>query len=275
MWPVCQVTCDNTGEIDDFEWPLNEVRVDLRKISVQGEPFVMRAAFSTLTPNFNRYLLEIDGETVPVDSDVFIWKLKEGTNSLKVSSINDCGRRGFPGEFVIKYDPSLADYSRKVAVKLENPGFENIDSKSKKDRSPAHWRTIRSNALGFKDFYLDSKVKHSGKYSLKATPEKDSKTGIEYAFIARSENLEVNPATDVLYSIWLRASKENTPVDIALLEAKYKGLGTYVERVIVGKSWKKYDLKCRLHNEITLIYAGFKVYSGTVWADDAHIEEIK
>ena len=51
-------------------------------------------------------------------------------------------------------------------------------------------------------------------------------------------------------------------------------MGTYVERVAVGKKWKKYELKCHLHNEITLIYVGFKVYTGTVWADDAEFVEV-
>ena len=53
-----------------------------------------------------------------------------------------------------------------------------------------------------------------------------------------------------------------------------KGLGTYVERVVVDRTWKKYELKCRLHNEITKIYVGFKVYQGTVWADDASFVEV-
>ncbi len=66
-----------------------------------------------------------------------------------------------------------------------------------------------------------------------------------------------------------------TPVDIALLESTFKGLGTYVERIMVGREWKKYELKCRLHNELTNTYVGFKVYTGTVWADDASYVEVK
>ena len=61
----------------------------------------------------------------------------------------------------------------------------------------------------------------------------------------------------------------------------------YVKRFIVWKSWKKYELKCRLHNEVGKplknyysetkphgIDIGFKIYTGTVWADDAHYEEV-
>ena len=265
-----QITCANTGEINDFEWPLNEVNVDLKKISVPGEEAVLEASFSTLTPNFSHYLLEVNGKHVPVDSDVYIWKLREGMNSLKVASVNVLGRRGFSSEFVIEYDPALIDYSGSVDVKLENPGFEEFDEQNK----PLKWRTITSNPYRYREFQVDRGVKHSGEYALKTTPARDRETSVEYAFIVRTNTFEVNPASDVIYSIWLRASEENTMVDIALLDATYKGQGTYVKRVSVGKSWKIYELKCRLTNEITKAYVGFKVYTGTVWADDVCYEEI-
>ncbi|MBT4482058.1 MAG: hypothetical protein HOC71_00095, partial [Candidatus Latescibacteria bacterium] len=269
-----QITCDNTGEINDFEWPLNEVKVDLKKVSVVGEPTVLEAQFSTLTPNFSHYHLEINGELIPIEGDACIWKLREGLNSLRVSSVNDIGRSGFPSEFELEYDPSLADYSQSVTVELKNSGFEEADPKTEKASKPVHWGTICSNPLRSKDFTIDTGVKRSGKSSLRATPAKDPETGTEYAFIVKSANFEVNPATDVIYTVWLRASEDNTPVDIALLESKYKGLGTYVEQVTVGKKWEKYELKCRLHNEINMIYVGFKVYRGTVWADDADFVEV-
>ena len=98
---------------------------------------------------------------------------------------------------------------------------------------------------------------------------------MEYAFIVLSDKFAVNPATDVVYSIWLRASKNNTPVDITLHDDSTWGLGIYVKRVTVGKSWKKYELKCRLHNKLARLFAGFKVYTGTVWADDAQYKEVK
>jgi hypothetical protein len=191
-------------------------------------------------------------------------------NSLKVASVNVLGRKGFSSEFIIEYDPSLIDYSRRVEVKVENPGFEKFDEQKR----PLKWGTITSNPYRYRDFQVDSGVKHSGKYALKTSPAHDPKTGIEYAFIVRTDAFEVNPASDVIYSVWLRASEENTMVDIALLEATFKGQGTYVKKVIVGKSWKKYELKCRLNNEITRAYVGFKVYNGTVWADDVSYEEI-
>ena len=235
-----QITAWNSGERNDFEWPLNEVKVDLMKISTVGEPVVLEAKLSTFTPNFSQYNLEIDGEPVPVDGDIYIWKLKKGTNSLKINSLNDAGLSGFPSEFVIEYDPSKFDDSKPVTVELKNPGMEAAAESGEKDK-PANWGTITSNAYRFKDFTLDSKAKHSGKYSLRATPARDPLSGIEYAFIVKSQNFDVNPATDVIYSIWLRASQDDTPVDIALLESKYKGLGTYVERISVGKKWAKYE----------------------------------
>jgi len=271
-----QITAWNSGEVTDFQWPLNEVKVDLKKLSVPGEPVVLEAKFSTLTPNFSRYSLEINEKNILVDGDVYIWKLNKGTNTMNVSSVNDAGRSGFPSEFEIFYDPSLVDFSSPVTVDLKNPGFEDINPKSPdKQPMPSQWGTICSNSLQYKDFTLDRKMKHSGKRALKATPARDPKTGLDYAFIVKTNTFKVNPSTDVIYSIWLRASTDNTPVDIALLDATYKGQGTYVKRVNVGKSWKKYELKCRLHNELTDAYVGFKVYESTVWADDMRFEEMK
>jgi hypothetical protein len=150
-----------------------------------------------------------------------------------------------------------------VAVALKNSGFEEA-LPSKGDASsgtmvrgavetkpllvPEGWGTIYSNAFQCAEFVLDGKIRHSGKTSLRTAPAKDPKTGIEYAFIVKSANFQTNAATDVVYTVWLRAASDNTPVDIALLESEYKGQGTYVKRVMVGKEWKQYELKCRLHN---------------------------
>jgi hypothetical protein len=271
-----QITCDNSGELSDFQWPLNEVKVDLLKTSVPGAPCILKANFATFTPNFDHYILEVDNRIIPLDGEVYIWKLNPGTNSLKITSVNAVGRKGFPSEFVIEYDPTSADRSRHVDVVLNNPGFENTTpSDDKKSLKPLNWGAGVSNPFGYGEFTLDSKVKHSGKYSLRAAPKKDPKTGIEYAFIVNSANFKVNAATDVVYSIWLKAAAENTPVDIALLESEYKGQGTYHQRVMIGKEWRKYELPCRLHNWINQVYVGFKVYTGTVWADDAGIVEVK
>jgi len=271
-----QITSWNTGKITEFEWTLNEVEVDLKKVSVSGEPVVLEAKFSTFTPSFSHYSMVIDGDTIPIDGDVYKWKLHKGTNSLKIASINTAGRSGFPSEFVIEYDPEKVDFTRKVTVEFKNPGMEVSDSKQSGGvRKPANWSTITSNPLIFREFTLDSKRKHSGKYSLKTTPVRDPETGVEYAFIVRSESFAVNPATDVIYSIWLRASKDNTQVDITLHDDSKWGLGIYVKRVTAGTSWKKYELKCRLHNENTRVFVGYKIYNGTVWADDASYVEVK
>lgn len=285
-----QITCDNSGEVNDFQWPLNEVKVDLVKTSVPGAPCVIEAKFSTFTPNFQRYDLTIDGRDVPIDGDVYVWTLNKGTNSLRVVSVNAVGRTGFPSEFVIEYDPAAADRSRQVTIELKNPGFEEAlppkggtssgtmvkgAAETKALLLPAGWGTICSNAFQCAEFVLDGKIRHSGKTSLRATPAKEPKTGTDYAFIVKSADFKVNAASDVIYTVWLRAADDNTPVDIALLESEYKGQGTYVKRVMVGKEWKRYELKCRLHNWVNQAYVGFKVYSGTVWADDARIEEVK
>jgi hypothetical protein len=121
-----QITCWNSGEAGDFQWPLNEVKVDLAMTSpMNSDPVVLQAKFATNTPNFDRYLLEVDGKVIPADGDGLAWTLHKGTNSLKVTSVNALGRKGFPSEFVIEYDPAPADRSRKTTVELKNPGFED------------------------------------------------------------------------------------------------------------------------------------------------------
>jgi hypothetical protein len=265
-----QITCANTGEIDDFEWPLNEVGIDVKKISTPGDDVVLEVTFSTVTPNFSHYDLEVDGNPVSIDGDVYVMKLREGLNSLAVSSVNVLGRSGFPGGFEIEYDPVEIGVPGGVEVKLNNPGFEEAGTND----TPAGWRTITSNSFGYKDFCVDPDVKRSGKYSLRAAPAVDGKTGVEYAFVARTETFDVNPASDVVYSVWLKAAEDGTKADIAFMDATYKGQGTYVKRVTVGETWAKYELKCRLNSEITKAYAGFKVYSGTVWADNIAVNEI-
>lgn len=269
-----QLTAPNSDDISDFEWPLNEVKVDLRKTSIPGEPAVLEARFTTFTPGFAHYRLEVDGKHVPFTGNSHVWRLNPGANTLRIAAINAVGRSGFPSEFVLTYDPSLVDYSRRVAVELKNPGWEDaISGKSGGEPQPAHWSTITSNALKAGEFVLDANEKRTGRHALRATPARDPKTGLEYAFIVRSDNFAVNAATDVIYSVWLKSSQEDTPVDLALLEGTYKGHGTYVERISVGRAWKRYELKCRLHSQLTTLFVGFKVYRGTVWADDASIVE--
>ncbi len=268
-----QLTCANTGDLDDFEWPLNEVRVDLEMVSPPRATVELDVRFETMTPCFDHYRMSVDGAVIETAADIYRWRLHAGANSLTVASVNALGRSGHPSEFVLTWDPASVKDFEEVAVRTPNPGFETAaDAKAFR---PAGWQTITSNPLGAGTFELDKKVHHSGAASLKAVPALDPKTGTVYAFIVRSENITVNPASDVVYTIWLRADAPDTPVDIALLEATYKGSGTYVKRVTVGTGWQEYRLPCRLHNELREAYVGFKVYRGTVWADDALLEEVR
>ena len=268
------ITCENTGEITDFEWPLNEVKVDLKKVSVPGAPLVLRAEFSTHTPSFSHYRLLVDGTEVPLDGDTFSWKLREGRNTLEIASFNTAERGGFPSEFVIEYDPASIDYSSPVTVALKDPGMEKL---SEDNTTPSVWKAITPNALKFSEFRLDSKTKHSGQYAIKAEPAKDTNSGIDYAFIVMSERFKVNPATDVIYSIWLKADRDDTPAYFFLWDESRFGLGCglFNKAVTVGRKWKRYELKCRLHNELTFASVGFKVLKGTVWADDVGYEEVR
>lgn len=275
-----QLTAPNSSNLADFEWPLNEVRVDLQLVSVAGEKPVIAARFTTRTPSFARFDLQVDGTPVSITADPlsadavtganYTWALKPGENTLHITAVNVVGRAGFPSDFILDYDPAATQLPPHVtSIAVPNPGFEERSG----DNRPAGWSTITSNQLGAGEFTLDGQQSHSGREALRVTPARDRATGIDYAFIVRSDNFRVNPATDVVYSVWLKAAQDDTPVDIALLDGTYKGHGTYAERVQVGREWKRYDLKCRLHNQLTTVWVGFKVYHGTVWADDASVRE--
>jgi hypothetical protein len=266
-----QITCPNTSRIGDFEWALNEVKVDLAVVTQPGASVVIEARFDTMTPSFSHYRLAVDGAETEMVGDTYRWELRPGRNALDVASVNAIGRAGFPSTFVLNYDPAMQDHMPEtpITVEVPNPGFEDGDG-----ASPADWRTITSNPLGAGIFERDEWVKRSGRYSLKVSPAIDPETGISYAFIIRAKTFAVNPASDVIYTVWLRADAPDTPVDVALLDATYKGQGTFVKRVNVGTEWEQFQLPCRLHNEIFDAYVGFKVYSGTVWADDARLETV-
>lgn len=162
-----------------------------------------------------------------------------------------------------------------MVVALKNPGWEQDAGPDAGSRPrPANWSVFTSNPLSPRDFALDSGEKRSGSYALRMTPPRDPKTGADYAFIVRSDNFRVNPSTDVVYSVWLKASAEDTPVDLALVDGTFKSHGVYTERVVVGREWRRYELKCRLYNELTTISVGLKAYRGTIWADDAAVEQV-
>lgn len=268
-----QLTALNSEDRADFEWPLNEVKVDLAKISNAGEPLTLEARFSTLTPGFSHYDLELDGRKFESVSDRHRWQLEPGINTLTIATVNALGRRGFRSEFILEYAPEQTDFSERHPIILQNPGWEESLGEAAAGR-PRAWTTITANPLGAGAFTLDADAARQGGFALRTTAARDPRSGVEYPVIVRSDNFHVNAGTDVIYSVWLRAMQDRTPVDIALLEGTYKGQGTYSERVEVGRKWQRYELRCRLHNELTTAWVGFKLYGGTVWADDASVVEV-
>lgn len=268
-----QLTALNSEDRSDFEWPLNEVKVDLRKASLPGQPVVIEARFTTHTPGFSHYRLEIDGLPAAPDGHTYRWRLRAGSNRLRVAAINALGRSGFPSEFILEFDPSAIDFSAREPVVLPHAGWEEPAAAG--GNLPAGWRTITANALKAGEFALDSTERRSGRSALRTTAARDPNSGIEYPVIVRSENVRVNASTDVVFSVWLKASRDRTPVELALLEGTYKGHGVYSERIEVGREWQRYELRCRLHNELTTAWVGFKLYGGTVWADDAELIEVR
>ena len=63
---------------------------------------------------------------------------------------------------------------------------------------------------------VDRAVEHA-KECGQSPDDIDVSLQIDLQSIWTKEDIEVNPATDVIYSVWLKAKEDNTPVDICLL----------------------------------------------------------
>jgi hypothetical protein len=76
--------------VADFYYALNQVAVDLQ----QAKANTLIVCLDSQTPNLERYEAAInDGKWQPVKSG-FEWELREGTNRLRLRTVNAFGRCG-------------------------------------------------------------------------------------------------------------------------------------------------------------------------------------
>jgi len=64
------------------------------RLSLFPENGKIRVALKTLTPNFNRYEVRIDGGGWKPSDDTFIWSIGAGQNRLEARTLNKFGVSG-------------------------------------------------------------------------------------------------------------------------------------------------------------------------------------
>jgi transglutaminase-like putative cysteine protease len=80
-----------TGRRSDIEWTLNQVRWALTATERAG---TIRVAMTTVTPDFDTFLVSVDGEDWRPSPDTFAWRLHAGRNRLEMRVRNRAGVLG-------------------------------------------------------------------------------------------------------------------------------------------------------------------------------------
>ena len=63
-------------------------------LSLQAQDSSIRVALKTLTPNFKRYEIRVDGGEWKDSGDNFLWSVHPGTNRLEARTLNQFGVQG-------------------------------------------------------------------------------------------------------------------------------------------------------------------------------------
>ena len=97
--PAALLYGHRVSRVEDWQWTLNQSRIDLEATSTPSE---LRVHLDTVTPSFDMFVAKLDdGEWQKVSSG-FSWKLHTGKNRLEVKSRNTAGREGAASYVVIE-----------------------------------------------------------------------------------------------------------------------------------------------------------------------------
>jgi hypothetical protein len=80
-----------TARRSDIEWTINTVRVGLEASERDG---VLKAAFATMTPYLETFLVRVDGGEWRASGREFLWRLHGGVNRMEVRVQNTSGVLG-------------------------------------------------------------------------------------------------------------------------------------------------------------------------------------
>ena len=89
-----------TSRPGDFYPTLNRTRIYLQATDTPG---ALRVDLETVTPNFDHYLIQVDGGAWEAGQAPFDWVLHEGENTLSVKSVNRFGREGVASGVILRY----------------------------------------------------------------------------------------------------------------------------------------------------------------------------
>ncbi len=81
----------STCRVADYNWTLNETAIYLQATDAADTLTVM---FDTVTPNFDKFLVSVDGGKWEAKTALFPWKLHAGENKFQVKSVNQFGVEG-------------------------------------------------------------------------------------------------------------------------------------------------------------------------------------
>jgi hypothetical protein len=80
-----------TCRVADFYWTLNETAISLQRSETED---MLTVTLDTVTPNFDKFLVSLDGGPWQPRPASFAWKLHSGENKLQVKSANKFGIEG-------------------------------------------------------------------------------------------------------------------------------------------------------------------------------------
>ena len=83
-----------------MDWTLNQAHYLLQ---ATDQPGVLRVHLDTVTPGFETFLADVDGQGRKLVASVFTWKLHAGRNSLRVLPRNKAGREGIESRIVLDF----------------------------------------------------------------------------------------------------------------------------------------------------------------------------
>lgn len=98
-WPASLLYGNRVGNRRNWEWTLNQVHYVLEATDIPGE---LRVHLETETPGFETFLADIDGTGKRPFASGFLWKLRAGTNRVRIWSRNGAGREGSASEVLVE-----------------------------------------------------------------------------------------------------------------------------------------------------------------------------
>lgn len=96
-WRIYPVTSDK----NDMYWTLDQAEIRVQPARCNKGKLML--AFTTVTPNFSHFVVQVNSVKVEVASSFYLWQLQGGENKLTVYPVNSFGVHGIPSKVVVRY----------------------------------------------------------------------------------------------------------------------------------------------------------------------------